>query len=239
MELEALARLPLVGGMSSIPSRAAVLPGVLERIMPQVDRLHLFLHGHDAVPAGVARPNLIVTTGPRDHPYRASGKFLGLTAEAGPCMYFGFDDDLIYTDGHVDRLRAALLRYGGKAVVGLHGVAFRSDAKSFFDGKRFDFWRRLRLDRAVDMLGVGTCAFVSTSVSIDPPSWPYGDMDDLMLAVDLERQGVPLICVARPRSTLIVVNGSQTESLWAGVKRDSSRQDAEMAKLLDRKASKA
>jgi len=228
-----LSRLPLVGGMSSIPARAQNLPEVLRRVLPQVDRLHLFLHGYDAVPQGLERDGLLIYRGGTDHPYRASGKFYGLSQEPGPCLYFGFDDDILYPARHVRMLRAALLRYGGRALVGIHGSRY---VRPFirFTGERLlrGFWNGLPFDETVDVVGAGTCAFASEVVRFSPPAWLYGDMVDLTLAQDAERLGLPRVVVGRPSRSLQALPVLD-EGLWGGAVRDDSRQTEQLKRLIE------
>jgi hypothetical protein len=222
---EALTSLPLVGGMSSIPSRVAELVRILDHIVPQLDRLHLFLHGYETVPGGVARPKVTITLAPRNHPYRQSGKFFGLSQEARPCLYFTFDDDILYLEGHVRRLREALLRYSGNVVVGVHGATFFRRVASYTRDRTVrHFARPLLADEVVDQLGAGTAAFAAQRLPIDPPRWAHGDMDDLMLAIEAERNGLPRIAVARPSRSLIPLEIGKIDSLWKKVQLDDTRQ---------------
>lgn len=226
--------LPRVGGMSSIPTRAADLGRVLAAILPQVDRLHLFLHGYPDIPEPARQPGVIPCLAPVNDPYRASGKFYGLSRESAPCCYFGFDDDILYKAGHVDRLVRGLRRYRGRAVVGLHGRRALSPDATFSTGRRsYHFERRLWLDHVVDDLGAGTIALVSSALTLDPPGWPYGDMDDQMLAIDAERQGVPRVAIARPERSIEAIATNQPDSLFAAARRDDTRQTEQVRRLLE------
>lgn len=228
-----LAARPRIGGMATMPSRLADLDEVLSHVLPQVDRLHLFLHGHSEIPAAARHPRIVPLLAPVDHPYRASGKFYGLALETRPCLYFGFDDDIVYRAGHVDRMAAAVLRYRGTALVGLHGVRYRSAKARFLTHRRsYHFERMLLTDHRVDLLGVGTAAFPSDLLPIDPPSWAHGDMDDLMLAIAAERLGIKRIAVHRPRRSIVGLAADQPDSLWRSANRDDSRQSDQLALLM-------
>lgn len=225
--------LPRVGGISAIPSRIADLPRVLETILPQVDRLHLFLHGHDRIPDAARLPGIVAELAPADHPYRESGKFFGLLRETAPCMFFGFDDDILYPADHVARLAKALVRRDGNAVVGIHGVRFLPPYTHYAQSRKvFHFARRLFLDHRVDAVGSGTMAFVTSRFRFDPVAWAYGDMSDLMIAIEAERQGLPRLVVARPRRALVPIRESQEDSLWARTKADDSRHTEQLKELL-------
>lgn len=226
--------LPRVGGLASIPSRAADLAEVLGHILPQLDRLHLFLHGYREVPPEAVHPKIQVCLAPADTPYRASGKLYGLSREPGPCVYVCFDDDIRYLAGHVDRLVSALERYGAHTLVGLHGSTYRDQALSFLDRHRvYQFHRGYALSRVVDVLGTGTVAFVNEHLSVDPTAWLHGDMDDIMLAIEAEKRGMPRVCVARPKSSITPIAERQPDSLWSRTLEDSTRQTEQLAVLLE------
>lgn len=229
-----LRALPRIGGMGSIPGRAANLPAVLGLVMPQLDRLHLFLHGYDEIPQAARHPRIIAYLMPKSHPYRESGKFYGLSQEPAPCLYFCFDDDILYQPGHVERLARAIAAHGGRAIVGTHAVCFTGPASSYIRGHRSHHFRRgLWWERRVDELGTGTIGFVSTLMRLDPPGWPYGDMDDLMLAIEAERDGIPRICVARPPRSAVPVGPLGPDSLHHRARANESRQVAQFQVLLE------
>lgn len=227
-----LATLPRIGGMASIPTRARDLEQVLARIVPQVERLYLFLHGYDAIPAVARHSRIVPVLAPADTPFRASGKFHGLLQQTAPCLYFCFDDDILYPPDYVERMAAAVCRYGGRAFVGVHGTDYPEPGTSYARDRRTrPFPKRLRTDRVVDELGFGTVAFASGLMNIDPRRWPHGDMEDLMLAIDAERNGIDRIAIRRPRGWLVPLDQSQPDSLWARTLADDSRQSAQLVEL--------
>ena len=229
-----VAALPRVGGLASIPSRADDLGQVLDRIVPQVERLHLFLHGYNAIPPEALHPRIIPVLAPRAHPYRASGKFYGLSQEATPCLYACFDDDILYPPDYVARIARALIRQEGNAVVGFHAFRHLPPYESYIRDRRpYYFGRRLLLETQVDELGAGTMGFVSSRLPIDPPSWKYGDTDDLSVAIEAERLGLRRLALPRPRRYLRGIRRHQTESLWQSVLEDESR-SVEMMRVLAR-----
>lgn len=229
-----VAALPRVGGLASIPSRAADLARVLERIVPQVERLHLFLHGYEAIPAEARHARIIPVLAPRAHPYRASGKFHGLTQEAAPCLYVCFDDDILYPADYVARIARALIRHEGNAVVGFHGFRHLPPFESYIRDRRpYYFGRRLFFETEVDEIGAGTMGFVSSRLPLDPPSWKYGDVDDLNVAIIAEQLGLRRLALPRPRRHIRGIRRVQAESLWQTVLADETR-SVEMMRVLAR-----
>jgi hypothetical protein len=229
---EELERLPVVGGMSSIPTRAADLERVLDRILPQVDRLHLFLHGYDAIPETARRRGISAYLAPADHPFRASGKLYGLLHEPSPCLYFGFDDDILYLRGHGQRLRNGLIRYGGLVIVGIHAARFSPRHRSYLRAVKVrHFAKGWPLDVLADELGSGTVAFYSAALPVDPRPWSHGNMEDLMMAVEAERRHLPRIALARPANSLVAIGEMQPDSLFHQLRRDDSAHSAVLAQL--------
>lgn len=228
------AQLPKVGGMASIPTRVENLPAVLAEVLPQVDRLHLFLHGYEAVPEAARHPKVKTYLAPKAHPYRASGKFYGLSQETAPCLFIGLDDDILYHAGHIARMERALRRYRGRAVVGVHGARYLSPDATFRTRRRSYFFERgFFNDRVVDVLGTGTVAFVSSALPVDPPSWPHGDMDDIMIAMEAERRHMPRILVARPKKSISAISTNQDDSLWRVALTDDTRHTEQLHLLLE------
>jgi hypothetical protein len=88
------------------------------------------------------------------------------------------------------------------------------------------------MDHVVDILGTGTIGFVSTMMPINPPSWPHGDMDDIMLAIEAETRHLPRIALARPRRSIVAIATNQDDSLVQVARRDNTRHTEQLRILL-------
>lgn len=228
-----LSSLPRIGGMASIPSRADTLPRVLASIVPQVERLHLFLHGYDAIPDAARHPRIVPVLAPRDTPWRASGRLYGLAQEPGPCLYCTFDDDILYPEGYVERLARALVRHEGNAVVGFHAHNYLPPHESYIrDRQRFPFVKRKLFEARVDELGAGTLAFVSSRLPMDPRRWKHGDLDDIMIAQEADKAGLKRMVLPRRRHYIGRARRDTTGTLWKTVLEDESRSVEQMRVLL-------
>ncbi len=211
------------GGMATMPSRAQSLRKALPSIVAQVERLYLYLDQYDHVPADIAAQSKIVPLLRREgeRPMGTSGKFLGLKAVSSPCLYFCFDDDILYPSSYVDRLAGALHRHRYQAVVGVHATVFQPPIQSYARDRRIlNFKNRLDFDCMVDELGTGTIAFHSRCISLDPERWAHLNMADLMLTIEAMRQDVPLVAVRRPRGALQDIAETQEDSLYQKVLQD-------------------
>ena len=228
-----IAALPRIGGLATIPSRVDTLATVIATIAPQVERLHLFLHGFDAVPEAARHSRVVPVLASSDTPWRASGRLYGLNRESSPCLYFTFDDDIRYPADYVDRLADALVRHEGNAVVGFHAHNYRPPYASYIrDRKGFAFTKRKLFETQVDELGAGTLAFVSSRLPMDPRRWKYGDMDDIMIAQEAERAGLRRIALSRRRHYIGRARKDATGTLWKSVLADESRSIEQMRVLL-------
>ena len=107
--------------VASVPGRQAQLAAVVAAIAPQVDVLHVYLNGYDAVPDFLqGNPAVRVARSQDWGDVRDNGKFYFLN-EAGS-YYVTLDDDLAYPADYVRTLLLAIEKYGRQAVVGVHGV---------------------------------------------------------------------------------------------------------------------
>jgi hypothetical protein len=220
--------------MATMHSRLDSFRAALPAIVPQVDRLYLFLDGHAAVPDFVVDPRIIVMRSSEEGPLHCSGRFLGLVREAEDCIFVTFDDDIVYPPDYVATLAAALARFRGRAIVGFHGVSFAPPFGSYLHDRTIcHFQAGLSHDVRVDLLGTGTTAFVASRLPLDPRRWPSGTMDDLIVSLTAEDRGIPRVALARRPRYLLAIEQSQADSIYAATQRDETVQTQYMRSLMD------
>jgi hypothetical protein len=229
-----ITQLARIAGMATMPSRSHTLPAALTSILPQVDRLYVFFDKFAAVPEAFAHHPKIVSLLPAQHGEIAgSGKFLGARLHPNPCLYFCCDDDILYPANYVEVLTRALQRNFLRAVVGVHGAFFQPPYRSYrTDRNIFHFSGALVVDSLCDLLGSGTIAFYTGSLRLDVHTWPYHDMDDLMVAIEAVKQGLPRIAIRRPQGFLRPLEENQPDSVFRKMIRDDSRQSKVMREAL-------
>jgi hypothetical protein len=225
---------PRIGGIATLPSRSATLATVIAAVLPQVDRLYVYFDRHDAVPAAYAGHDRIEALLPAQVGDLASGgKFLGMALHPEPCHYFCFDDDIRYPADYVAALTGALQRHFLRAVVGLHGTYFRPPHESYRrDRAILHFAGVLEADFGVDLLGTGTIAFDTAQLRFDPRTWPHRRVDDLMVAIEAVRQGVPRVCIRRPRGFLQPLAEDQADSIHRRLQADDRLESEIMRQAL-------
>lgn len=226
--------LPRVGSIATIPSRAESFAEVLPRILAQVDQLFVYFDGFSAVLPALEEPSKIVVFRAEEcGNLHCSSRLLPLTFLNGPSIFVVFDDDILYPPDYVARLVEGLALRGGRAIVGFHGNSFKQPYQSYVtDRVCLNFKERLEIDTEVDELGIGTCAFLSEVFPVDPREFPHINMDDIVLAIEAKRRGLPRIALHRTAGWLARHPKPQKESLWKRVQEDASRETSLLAQLV-------
>lgn len=194
---------PVTVTLASIPQRRDHLRRVVSTLLPQADRVCVWLNGYDDVPDVLRHPRVVVRRSQDGGDLRDNGKFAfdDVVADGHHLLV---DDDIDYPDDYVDRMVAKVEQYGRRAVVGVHGVIVDVPVVGYFDHREvFHFGTALRRDRIVNVLGSGTVAMHTSTLRMTVADCPRTGMADIWLAVAAHRRGVPLVAVARPTRHLM------------------------------------
>jgi hypothetical protein len=233
-ESNAIEKLPRVAAIATLASRVETFQKVLPVIRAQVDHVFVYLDGYSTAPSFLKNYDHVTTRRAEDvGNLHCSSRFLCLQDLKIPTVVVMVDDDIIYPPDYVDRLIAVLHRVKGKAIVGVHGRIFVPPHRSYVkDVLTLHFSRQLVQPCHVHELGIGTCAFVSSHLSIDAREWDCHDMDDIAVAIDAQRQGVPRIAIARAAGWLRPCAEPQSDTLWNRILIDESEPSRRMRTLL-------
>jgi len=204
-----LATIPVYAGMATVPSRLPLLERVLPAILPQVDRLFLFLNNFDEIPLCVKDPKITLFTSQQYGDLRDNGKFFALTQCDPNSYFFTVDDDIAYPANYVATLIQKIEQYHRQAVVGAHGAIYPQYPRSFFQRFNVHFARRLLCDMPVSVLGTGTLAAYTARLTVSLAAFCQTGMADLQVAAQLKQQAVPLVAIARPEHWLTDLPVSQ------------------------------
>jgi hypothetical protein len=226
--------LPRVAAIATMASRQETFRQVLPVIRAQVDHVFIYLDRYVAPPAfleGLDRVTVRHAEAVGD--LHASSRFLCLGGLAGPAVVAIVDDDIAYPHNYVAVLTEMLDRLDGQAIVGVHGRTFLPPHQSYV-GDAFIQHFAAAVEQAchVHELGVGTFAFVSDRFPVDPREWARNDMDDIIVATEAQKRGLPRVMVARPAGWLKSYAEDQADSLWSRAKKDDSEQSRRMRALL-------
>ena len=212
----------VVAAMATLPIREPILKESVSSLLPQVDRLFVYLNQYETIPQVLQHPKISVAFS-RDYGDRGTvGKFWWV-GKVGTDYYFTVDDDLCYPDDYVERLCSAIDREDGPVVVGVHGIRFLEPVDSYFrDRKVWYFGENLNSPTHVHALGTGTCAFRPNQFDIRVDDFDTNFMADIWLAVAAKKRTVPMLCVERQRGWLKEISRVPGVSLYQRYRQDDT-----------------
>lgn len=230
----AIRSLPRVAAIATLANRLETFRQVLPVIHSQVDHIFVYLDGYSAAPDFLASFDRITVHRAEDvGDLHCSSRFLCLQELNTPAVVVMVDDDIVYPPDYVERLVHFLERIEGQAIVGVHGRIFIPPHQSYArDAATVHFTDRLDQGHHVHELGIGTCAFVSSNFNVDPREWDQTTMDDIIVAIEGQRRGLPRMAVPRSAGWLKPYAESQPDSLWNKTLTDDSEQSRRMRALL-------
>jgi len=196
------AREHITVSMASMPQREAMLKKTVESILPQTDTLNVFLNDYKYVPSFLKHKKIVVARSQDFEDFGSNAKFFW--AEHIKGYHFTIDDDIIYPPDYIAYLIKAIESYHRKVVVGIHGVIVNHKVTNYYQDKRtIHFAASLKKSRYVTVLGNGTIGYHTQTLSLKLSDFLTRNMDDLWLAIQAKKQGVPLVCLTRKRKYLI------------------------------------
>ncbi len=215
----------VTASVASFAAREDSLKQAVASILPQIDRLNVYLNNYDAVPEFLRHPKITVARSQEHGDLRDNGKFFFLRNVAAG-YHFTIDDDIIYPPNYVQHLILKILQYRKQAMVGIHGVTFADPIERFYkDRKVLVFWEGLDVDWVVNLLGSGTVAYHTSTVELDFKDFKVPGMGDLWLAVATKRQKVPMIAVARAPDWLMPIQNNDPGLYEEFLERDGIQTD--------------
>lgn len=181
--------------LSTIPGRESSLENVVNRILPQVDVLRVYLDGFDRVPPFLERSNVVVARSQNHGLHGTPAKFFW--ADGADGYQILIDDDIDYPNNYVSQMVRAIDRYERRAIVGVHGLWFSADAAHLGIARAAHFAEKLSSDTRVMGLGTGTAAYHAKHVQVSRDDFPLPRLADLQFAAGAQRRQTPMIAVAR------------------------------------------
>ncbi len=188
-----------------IPGRVDSFRRVVDRLLPQVDELHVYLDKFDAVPDFLEN-RYIVTVTRSQHvkdDLRDNAKFSPFNdarKRLGDFYYITCDDDILYPHDYVRTMIDRLQQYDNSVVAGVHGVMYEEHPTRYFRRRFIHHFQDQTLTRPqlVNNLGTGTVAFHSSLFDrLDPADWPTSGMVDIYFSKECRRRNIPMLCIDR------------------------------------------
>lgn len=229
-----ITELPVIATIATLARREDSFRQMLPTILGQVHHTFIALGGYPEVP-GFLRDLERVTvflceSGPD---LGASSRFLCLERLSQLAVVLVVDDDILYPPDYAARMVHGLGRFSGQALLGVHGRVFLPPHASYSE-HAFSHHFQAALEGAsyVHEVGVGTCAFLSDRLAVDPRGWDRYDMDDIVMAIEAEKRGLPRIAIDRGKNWLRPLAEDQEDSLFRRMRADDSEQSRRMRLLL-------
>ncbi|MBY6189177.1 glycosyltransferase [Microbulbifer agarilyticus] len=210
----------IVVGVASIPSRVVQLRMTLASILPQVDKVYVYLNNYDDVPSYLNHEKITYFLS-RDHgDLGAAGKFFKID-DVNDGYYFSIDDDIIYPSDYVSRFVNTLKKYNNNSIVTCHGSIFASPLEWYFERNVvYATKNELGTDKFVTLIGSGCSAFYRSSLSVSFSDLYPNVMCDLRLSVMAREQGLTMVSLSRPKNWLRPQEVDESESYYVKMLND-------------------
>lgn len=206
---------PVMAFMATFPARIEKLKAAVASLLPQVDRLHIYLNGYESIPDFLLDERITAEVGGED--LRDNGKIFHMS-KARDGYFLTVDDDIVYPHDYAEALVRAIERHDRRAIVGVHGVILEQPLDRYFSPNRivYSFKHALSKDCRVNLLGTGTVAFHSSLIRPSLSQFPSVGMADVWMAIAAKKAGIDMVAVARRGGWLvpIVHPGEQEPTLY-------------------------
>jgi len=205
----------VTASMATHPPRKGSVVLAAKSLLPQVDRLNIYLNNYSSVPRALRHPkiNAVLSKNGRGD-LGDAGKFFWADQVEG--YHLTVDDDILYPSDYVSRQVQAVEKYRRRALVGVHARIWRGGFKDYYRPKRVIGWTQpSKEDVFVHTLGTGTLCYHTSTLKIDPTLFRYPNMADIWLTVLAKKLGVPMVSLSRKSGWMTMVPGSQEVSIFS------------------------
>lgn len=231
----------IVVAMASFPPRKAGMLLTVAALLPQCDRLCLYLNGYDRRPKELPKSQkltVILASPSRSAPDKGSqGKHHWLD-RYGDAYYLTVDDDILYPADYTEKMVAAIDRYSRKAIVTAHGSLYRLDPSGRIPKKGLDrahkicrmYSEGISEDIYVHICGNGCAGCCPSEIGMTGAvsTGPLHSGDDGDYAIFAQANSVPIVRMATPAGWL-----KPNDAVWPI---QAQHKDAARLRLQDAKA---
>lgn len=193
-----------IASLATVPDRIHLLDRVIESLIPQMDRIFVYLNGHTQIPPCLRRHTVRVARSQQYGNLGDVGKFFWADQLPGnSCYHFTCDDDLVYPVDYATTLIDGIERYDRTAIVSVHGAILREPITSYYRSRGvYACLESLDVDTQVDVLGTGVMAYHTDTISLSIHDFSVANMADVWCAVAAKRQNIPRVVIAHRQGWL-------------------------------------
>ncbi len=197
---------PVIASLASVRGREAMLEDAVASLLDQVDVLQVYLNNYAETPAFLRDPRIEVVRSDAYGDLGDAGKFFWAGATDEPGYRLICDDDQIFPPDYCEHMLRKVRALGNQAIVGVHGILLKQPVANYYGSNArhvCNYHHPSAADYPVHVLGTGAVAYHSSTVRLARRDFGHPNMADIWLAVQAQKQDVPLICVARPHNWII------------------------------------
>lgn len=191
-----------IASLATVPDRVHRLGDVVESLLPQVDRVNVYLNGHTELPVCLQRDTVRVAWSCAHGDMGDAGKFFWAGALRNS-YHFTCDDDIAYPRDYASTLIDAIERYDRRAIVSVHGAVLHEPLTSYYRNRTtYPCLGDVAVDHQADVLGTGVLAYHTSTVQLSFHDFHAPNMADIWCAIAAKRQDVPRVVIAHRRGWL-------------------------------------
>lgn len=177
--------------VASIPQRESSLKDVIDNILPQVDRLFIYLNGYKHIPNFIKNEKIEFVVDPIGRTAAAAKLYWAKQVEG---YYFSIDDDIIYPFDYCTRTIELYKQLKEPCMVSYHGKNFsmlathqRLDRVEFYQFEH----EQLNINK-VHVVGTGVAMFDTRKVKVDlySKAVQHPRSIDLTVSIVLRKAGI-------------------------------------------------
>jgi hypothetical protein len=183
----------IYAALATIPEREEILRDVVASLSPQVDKLFIYLNGHESTPEWFSEIENLEYVHSRDHgDHGDAGKFFWCANLDG--VFLTCDDDIIYPETYAMDMVGYLESLSYCAVVTLHGAVMPRGAIDYHRSKRYFPLQSNQLkSRQVHIGGTGCMAFHTSTIRPMIDWFPLSNMADIWMAQKCQDLKIPIM----------------------------------------------
>jgi len=186
---------------------------VTRSVLPQCDELWVYLNGYKTTPDFLLKNSKIkIFSSNQFGDCGDIGKFHDCE-KLRDCYHFTIDDDINYPPDYSKRMISQIEKYQRKKVIGVHGAKINFPCQNYYkDRWHCHFKNKLANDTPVHIIGTGTCAYHTSTISVKKSDFKEKNMADIWFSIIGQQQKVPFIIINREQNWLSPIINREYEN---------------------------